>query len=29
VLSVLWAIQDGLPFAPSWLDGPRAAEALL
>ena len=29
VLSDLWAIEDGLPFAPSWLDGPLAAEALL
>jgi streptomycin 6-kinase len=29
VLSDLWAIEDHLPFAPSWLDGPRAAEALL
>jgi streptomycin 6-kinase len=29
VLSVLWAIEDGLAFAPSWLDGPRAAQALL
>lgn len=29
VLSVLWAIEDGLTFAPSWLDGPLAAAALL
>jgi len=29
VLSVLWAIEDGLPYAPSWLDGPRAVERLL
>ena len=29
VLSCLWAIEDRLVFAPSWLDGPRAAEALL
>jgi streptomycin 6-kinase len=29
VLSVLWAIEDHLPFAPSWLDGPRAAVSLL
>ena len=29
VLSDLWAIEDGLPFAPSWLDGPLAAQALL
>jgi streptomycin 6-kinase len=29
VLSALWAIEDGLPYAPSWLDGPRAAQALL
>jgi streptomycin 6-kinase len=29
VLSVLWAIEDHLPYAPSWLDGPRAAQALL
>jgi streptomycin 6-kinase len=29
VLSVLWAIEDGLAFSPSWLDGPLAAEALL
>ena len=29
VLSVLWAIEDHLPFAPSWLDGPLAAQALL
>jgi streptomycin 6-kinase len=29
VLAVLWAIQDDLPFAPSWLDGPLAARALL
>jgi streptomycin 6-kinase len=29
VLSVLWAIEDRLPYAPSWLDGPRAAQALL
>jgi streptomycin 6-kinase len=29
VLSVLWAIEDGLPYEPAWLAGPRAAEALL
>ena len=29
VLSVLWAIEDGMRYAPSWLKGPRAAEALL
>jgi streptomycin 6-kinase len=29
VLSDLWAIEDGLPFAPSWLAGPLAAQALL
>jgi len=29
VLSVLWAIEDHLPYAPYWLDGPRAAQALL
>jgi len=29
VLSVLWAIEDGLPYASDWLDGPRAAQALL
>jgi streptomycin 6-kinase len=29
MLAVLWAIEDGLPFSLSWLDGPRAAEALL
>ena len=29
MLSDLWAIEDGLPFSPTWLDGPRAAEALL
>ncbi len=29
VLAVLWAIEDRLPFAPSWLDGPRAVEGLL
>ncbi|MEJ0065717.1 MAG: aminoglycoside phosphotransferase family protein [Caulobacteraceae bacterium] len=29
VLSVLWAIEDNLPFAPSWLDGPLAAQTLL
>jgi streptomycin 6-kinase len=29
VLADLWAIEDGLPFSPSWLDGPLAAEALL
>jgi streptomycin 6-kinase len=29
VLSVLWAIEDGIGFAPAWLAGPRAAEALL
>jgi streptomycin 6-kinase len=29
VLADLWAIEDHIAFAPSWLDGPRAAEALL
>jgi streptomycin 6-kinase len=29
VLSDLWAIEDGLPYEPAWLDGPRAAQALL
>jgi streptomycin 6-kinase len=29
VLSDLWAIEDHIPFSPSWLAGPRAAEALL
>ncbi len=29
VLSVLWAIEDRLPFAPEWLKGPVAAETLL
>jgi streptomycin 6-kinase len=29
VLSELWAIEDGLPYAPSWLHGPRAAQTLL
>jgi len=29
VLSDLWAIEDGLPYEPAWLDGPRAAEGLL
>jgi streptomycin 6-kinase len=29
VLSVLWAIQDGLPYERSWLDGALAARALL
>jgi streptomycin 6-kinase len=29
VLSDLWAIEDGLAFAPSWLEGPLAAQALL
>jgi streptomycin 6-kinase len=29
VLSVLWAIEDHLPYAPSWLDGPHAAQTLL
>jgi streptomycin 6-kinase len=29
VLSVLWALEDGLAFSPSWLDGPLAAQALL
>jgi streptomycin 6-kinase len=29
VLSVLWAVEGGLTFAPDWLVGPRAAEALL
>ena len=29
VLSVLWAIEDRLPYAPEWLAGPLAAETLL
>jgi len=29
VLSVLWAIEDHLPFAPEWLRGPLAARRLL
>ena len=29
VLADLWAIEDHIAFAPSWLDGPKAAEALL
>ena len=29
VLSVLWAIEDGLAYEPAWLVGPHAAEALL
>ncbi len=29
VLSVLWAIEDRLPYAPDWLAGPLAARALL
>jgi streptomycin 6-kinase len=29
VLSVLWAVEDGLTYAPDWLNGPRAAQALL
>jgi streptomycin 6-kinase len=29
VLADLWAIEDNLPFAASWLDGPLAAQALL
>jgi streptomycin 6-kinase len=29
VLAVLWAIQDGLPYAPDWLRGPLAARSLL
>ncbi|MFI4936169.1 MAG: aminoglycoside phosphotransferase family protein [Caulobacterales bacterium] len=29
MLADLWAIQDGISFAPEWLDGPRAAETLL
>lgn len=29
VLSILWAIEDGLAYSPDWLVGPRAAEALL
>jgi len=29
VLSILWAIEDGLAFSPDWLAGPLAAESLL
>jgi streptomycin 6-kinase len=29
VLSVMWAIEDGLAFSADWLKGPRAAESLL
>jgi streptomycin 6-kinase len=29
LLAVLWAIQDGLPYERSWLDGPLTARALL
>jgi streptomycin 6-kinase len=29
VLSVLWAIEDNLPYAPEWLTGPLAARELL
>jgi streptomycin 6-kinase len=29
VLSVLWAIEDRLPYAPEWLAGPLAAQSLL
>ncbi len=29
MLSILWAIEDRFPFAPHWLDGPRAAAAML
>jgi streptomycin 6-kinase len=29
VLSVLWAIEDHLPYAPDWLRGPLAAQSLL
>ena len=28
VLSILWAIEDGIAFSPDWLTGPLAAEAL-
>ncbi len=29
VLSILWAIEDGLPYASDWLRGPLAVKALL
>ena len=29
MLAVLWAIEDHLPYAPDWLQGPLAAQALL
>ncbi len=29
VLSILWAIEDGLVFAPDWLSGPQAAAQVL
>jgi streptomycin 6-kinase len=29
VLSLLWAVEDGFPYSPAWLDGPLAARALL
>jgi len=29
VLSILWAIEDGISFSPTWLAGPLAAEGLL
>jgi hypothetical protein len=29
VLSILWAIEDGIAFSPEWLVGPLAAEDLL
>jgi streptomycin 6-kinase len=29
VLGVLWAIEDGLAFAPDWLNGPNAAAEVL
>jgi streptomycin 6-kinase len=29
VLSVLWGIEDHLPYSPEWLRGPLAAEAVL
>jgi streptomycin 6-kinase len=28
VLACLWAVEDGIAFAPEWLAGPRAAERL-
>ncbi len=29
ILSILWAIEDGLPYAPDWLRGPLATRSLL